>query len=74
MPEFDSVAQAFVWFWENVYPDLPVEAKKKLRYIKYDYFSQRRNFSEKRMINILNENGFFKIRYFFDQTEKKGEN
>ena len=74
MPEFDSVAQAFVWFWENVYPDLPVETKKKLRHVKYDYFSQRRNFSEKRMKKILSEQGFFKVQYIFDPEGEKEEN
>ena len=74
MPEFDSVAQAFAWFWENVYPGLSVEVKKTLRHVKYDYFSQRRNFSEKRMKKILSEHGFFKVRYVFDSVEGEEEN
>jgi len=73
MPEFDSIVQAFAWFWENIYPDLPVETKKKLRYIKYDYTSQRRNFSEKRMTKILNEYGFFKVRYILDRKAEEEE-
>ncbi|HAS44428.1 MAG TPA: hypothetical protein DCS93_28375 [Microscillaceae bacterium] len=74
MPKFDSVAQAFAWFWENVYPDLSVETKKTLRHVKYDYSSQRRNFSEKRMKKILSDHGFFKVQYIFDPTEEKEEN
>ena len=74
MPKFDSVAQAFAWFWENVYPDLPSESKRKLKDIKYDYTSQRRNFSEKRMKRILSEQGFFKVQYIFDPEGEKKEN
>jgi len=73
MPEFDSITQAFAWFWENIYPDLPVETKKKLRYVKYDYTSQRSNFSEKRMTKILNEYGFFKVRYILDRKAEEEE-
>jgi len=69
MPQFDTIEDAFSWFLENVFPELPTETKIKLKDVKYDFKSKRHNFSQKRMTRILNEYGTFKTHYSFEKDE-----
>jgi len=55
MPEFQTITQAFEWFLENIYPDLPTEQKMPLRGDKYAFYSETRNISTKKMKRILEE-------------------
>ena len=55
MPEFNTLPEAFEWFLENIYPDLPPEKKYKLRSAKYAYYKEGEKVSEKRMRRILGE-------------------
>ena len=56
MPEFNTLPEAFEWFLENVYPDLPTEQKTStLRSAKSSYYKEGENVSEKRMQRILHK-------------------
>lgn len=55
MPEFQTITQAFEWFLENIYPDLPTERKTPLREAKHTFYNKDRNMSTKRMKRILDE-------------------
>ncbi len=55
MPEFQTITQAFEWFLENIYPDLPTERKAPIRDAKYAFYSETRNISTKKMKRILDE-------------------
>ncbi|HAS43381.1 MAG TPA: hypothetical protein DCS93_23070 [Microscillaceae bacterium] len=55
MPEFQTITQAFEWFLENIYPDLPTERKALIRDAKYAFYSETRNISTKKMKRILEE-------------------
>jgi len=56
MPQFQTIAQAFEWFLENIYPDLPTEKKMAIRGAKYAFYKEGKKVSEKRMKRILEEN------------------
>jgi hypothetical protein len=56
MPQFQTIEQAFEWFLEKVYPNLPTEKKTStLRGIKHAYHSEGEKVSEKRMRRVLSE-------------------
>ncbi len=56
MPQFQTIEQAFEWFLENVYPDLPPEQKTNaLRVTKSTYYKGIERISVKKMTRILNE-------------------
>ncbi|HAS46482.1 MAG TPA: hypothetical protein DCS93_38730 [Microscillaceae bacterium] len=56
MPQFQTIEQAFEWFLESVYPNLPTEKKTStLRGIKHAYYSEGEKVSEKRMKRVLAE-------------------
>jgi len=55
MPQFQTIEQAFKWFLENIYPDLPTEKKMAIRDVKYAFYKEGRNISTKRMKRILEE-------------------
>jgi hypothetical protein len=64
MPQFDSLTEAFEWFWENVYPNLPSEKKTNaLRRTKHAYYKGEEKVSTKRMERILAEHTNYKVRY-----------
>ena len=63
MPQFQTLEQAFEWFLEHVYPNLPSEDKHILRNAKYYYYKEGEKVSTKRMNTILNEYSKFKIIY-----------
>jgi len=57
MTQFQTVEQAFEWFLENVYPDLPSEDKRKLRTAKYNFYKEGLGVSKARMMRVLSEYG-----------------
>jgi len=57
--DFKSITEAFEWFMENVYPELPPEQKHKLKDVKYDHYKRDdKNVSDKRMKKVLNEHNY----------------
>ena len=69
MPQFQTIEQAFEWFLENVFPELPTEAKIKLRNAKYEYYKEGINVSHKRMMRVMNEYADFEIFYDIKKSE-----
>ncbi len=69
MPQFQTIEQAFEWFLENVYPNLPSEDKHKLRTAKYNFYKEGLGVSKKRMARVMSEYGEFATLYEF--KEKK---
>ena len=67
MPQFQSIEQAFEWFLENVFPELPPNKKYALRDARYSFYKEGKKVSEKRMKRILDEQGDFEIIYRFDK-------
>jgi len=64
MPQFDTLPEAFEWFWENIYPHLPSEQKTNtLRTAKYTYYKRNENVSEKRMRRILAEHANYRVKH-----------
>ena len=64
MPQFNTLPEAFEWFWENVYPHLPSEQKTgALRNAKYAYYKTEEKVSEKRMQRILEEYVDYQIKH-----------
>ena len=63
MHHFSTIEQAFEYFLEHIYPNLPSEAKRKLRTTKYEYYKEGINVSHKRMIRVMNEHADFQILY-----------
>lgn len=63
MPQFDSLPEAFEWFLENIYPDIPTEQKAPLRTIKYSFYSKNRRVSEKLMRRVLDEHVVYKVKH-----------
>jgi hypothetical protein len=61
MPQFNDLKAAFEWWLENVYPDLPTEDKKTLKYAKYD-FEKRNLISQGRILEILNKYADFELK------------
>ena len=57
MPQFKTIEEAFEWFLENVFPELPTEDKIKLRNAKYNFYKEGLGVSKARMIRVLNEYG-----------------
>jgi len=55
MEEFKTLTEAYEWFLENVYPDLPTSQKRLLRDAKYSYYKEGKKVSEKRMQRILSD-------------------
>ena len=73
MPQFNTLPEAFEWFWENVYPHLPSEQKTPaLRTAKHAYYKRDENVSEKRMRRILAEHVHFQVKYEVVIKEKNG--
>ena len=68
MPQFKTIHEAFGWFLENVFPELPTEDKIKLRNAKYDYYKEGLKVSTKRMMRIMNEYGKFNTHYTFERN------
>ena len=66
MPQFKTIHEAFGWFLENVFPELPTEDKIKLRNAKYNFYKEGMRVSHKRMTRILNEYGKFQVLYEFE--------
>ncbi len=60
MPQFQTIAEAFEWFLENVYPDLPTEKKMPIRGARYHFYKEGKKVSEKRMKRILEENSDYR--------------
>ena len=72
MPQFNTLPEAFEWFWENVYPHLPSEQKTgALRRTKHAYYTGAEKVSEKRMQRILAEHVHFKVKYEVIIKDKK---
>jgi Ca2+-binding EF-hand superfamily protein len=62
MKSFSSVSEAFQWFLENIYKNLPADQKKgKLTYAWRD-FTHNGAISEKRMREILSEFGEIEVK------------
>ena len=57
MPQFHTIAAAFGWFLENVFPTLPTPDKVKLRTAKYNFYKEGLGVSKARMKRVLNEYG-----------------
>ena len=72
MPQFNTLSEAFEWFWENVYPHLPSEQKTgALRAAKHAYYKKDEKVSEKRMQRILAEHVHFQVKYEVAIKEKE---
>ncbi len=69
MAQFTSIEEAFGWFLENVFPNLPTEEKIKLRTVKYNFYKEGLNVSTKRMARIMNEYGDFVT--WYEYKDKK---
>ena len=65
MPEFQTIEQAFEWFLENVFPELPTEDKIKLKDAKYAFYKEGMKVSINRMKRIMNEYGEFETFHTF---------
>lgn len=63
MPQFQTLEQAFEWFLENVYPNLPPKDKHALRNVRYSYYKEGMKVSTKRMNRVLNEYSSFEVIY-----------
>ena len=64
MPQFNTLPEAFEWFWENVYPHLPSEKKTSaLRRTKHAYFTSGETVSEKRMRRILEAHANYQAKH-----------
>ena len=56
MPQFTTIEQAFEWFLEEVYPNLPTEQKTtNLRVTKSTYYKGEKGVSTKKMRTILEQ-------------------
>ena len=66
MPQFQTIEQAFEWFLENTFPELPTEDKRKLKDAKYSFYKEGLKVSTIRMKRILNEYGDFHTYHVFD--------
>ncbi len=66
MKEFEAIEEAFRWFLENKFPELPTEDKIKLRDAKYCFYKEGKKVSEKRMKRIMSEYGNFKTIFRFE--------
>ena len=66
MPQFQTIEQAFEWFLENVFPELPTEDKRKLKDAKYSFYKDGLKVSTIRMKRILSEYGNFHTYHVFD--------
>jgi hypothetical protein len=69
MPQFQTIEQAFEWFLENVYPNLPTEEKRKLRTAKYSFYKEGLGVSKARMTRVMNEYGEFFTLYEYKEKE-----
>lgn len=62
MKHFSSITEAFDWWIKNVYPRLPADRKAgRLTYAWRDY-THNLGISEKRMRDILNEQGKIEVK------------
>jgi hypothetical protein len=55
---FSSIEEAFAWFLENVYKNLPADQKKGELVSAWRSFTFNQGISQKRMISILERYGF----------------
>lgn len=69
MPEFNTLPEAFEWFLENVYPDLPTKEKSSLRRVKHAYYKTDEKVSEKRMRRVLGEYSKFTTVHRVEKNE-----
>ncbi len=70
MQTFTSIEEAFKWFLENIYKNLPPDEKKgKLTYAWRDY-THNGSISEKRMKQILEEFGDITVKTIVVFTPK----
>lgn len=74
MPQFQTIEQAFEWFLENVFPELPTPDKRKLKNVKYDYYKEGLKVSHKRMVRVMNEYAKFNTVYTLELNEEGKEN
>lgn len=58
MKTFSTIEEAFAWFLENVYKDLPAEEKKGELTIAWRNFTHKLGISQKKMVTILERYGF----------------
>ena len=71
MPEFKTLPEAFEWFLENIYPNLPTEQKtSSLRRVKHAYYKQDEKVSEKRMRRVLEEYSNYQITHTVEAKEE----
>ena len=55
---FSSIEEAFAWFLENVYKNLPADEKKGELVSAWRSFTFNQGISQKKMISILERYGF----------------
>ncbi|GGN11182.1 hypothetical protein GCM10010967_53840 [Dyadobacter beijingensis] len=55
---FSSIEEAFAWFLDNVYKNLPADEKKGELVSAWRSFTFNQGISQKRMISILERYGF----------------
>lgn len=66
MQEFNTIEEAFRWFLENKFPELPTEDKIALRDAKYCFYKEGKKVSEKRMKRIMTQYTSFNIVFRID--------
>ena len=69
--QFDSIEEVFEWFLENTFDKLSKEDKRKLKDAKYDFLKRKDNISERRMLKILEQYGFLKKHYTYQEKINK---
>lgn len=69
MQTFHSFKEAFTWWLENVYPNLPIDEKREWYKVKYD-FLHRSNVSDTKIQEILKRYGNLKITLEYENNFK----
>ncbi|WP_026629492.1 hypothetical protein [Dyadobacter alkalitolerans] len=58
MKTFNTIEEAFAWFLENIYKNLPPDEKKGELTNAWRNFTHKKGISQKRMQSILKRYGF----------------
>lgn len=71
MPDFKTLPEALDWFFENVFPHLSTEEKRKLKDVKYDHYKRSTNVSANRIRRVLNTYGKVETFHRFEEGENE---
>jgi hypothetical protein len=62
MKTFTSIEEAFHWWLQTIYPNLPPETKKGRLTTAWRDYTHKLGISEKRMLDILKEQGSVEVK------------